>query len=211
MWPKKGEWHSRKSTRLGVKSLGLISPCKSLRAFGHIHPFCCVSCSVHWTNTSLRLVTGLLIRALMLECDSHLKELPLFSGSLGALHLVWSLQYKRQTSSHKGRANQSSMAIHSHVTCRAHSTGICSNRKIHMLVNDILDPPIWAVAPAWPNHVWQRMDHVWLWANDTDETHYCLGGLSPSDWELGLPFVDQSPLGLKGGRCIFVIKYIVTN
>lgn len=29
--------------------------------------------------------------------------------------------------------------------------------------------------------------------------------------ELGLPFVDQSPPGLKGGGCIFVIKYIMTN
>lgn len=64
------------------------------------------------------------------------------------------------------------------------------------------------------DHAWQRMDPVWLWADGTDETHYYLGGLTEFQvlsLELCLPFVAQSPLGLKGGGCIFVIKYIMTN
>lgn len=82
MWPSEKEQHSRKSTRLGVRSLDLVSPCNSVYALQHIPSL--------WVSVFLKII-GVQDRWQfyfhMLWPLSVKKELALVSSVLGSFTL----------------------------------------------------------------------------------------------------------------------------
>lgn len=176
LWPKEGKWFSRKSSRLGVWSPELVSP-YSLSALGHSPSS--LQVSFPWKNRSFEICDPFTSMSSDLSSFySHPKRVGTISEVLGQF-CPWCdhhVQQAKQVPS--GKANQSSLAIHTGVTADLIVLASAPTGK----------PTRWSVTSwALPRGRWHQHDQIMFSkgkimsgcvAEDTDESQYCPGGLN---------------------------------